>query len=247
MATLDNMPYDILLIIFDNIDLSDRLCLGLTCKRLAYLVTVSPRVPFIYKPPYSLANYIADSMDQPNQRRRLFISLTPEWYTVIPRLAKGWVPKDKFKYCWKCNRIMPRDSSYFEERLSKSKPLGWLWKINLTEMQWAHLNPRRKREYMVTRWLTDGAVVHESLEPQSAISKVYYPDLGVWADRKPDERGLECPQCLERELIYAKRRPQGFFEFKVSTRTFLTNLARLPVDVGVSAINTASSWIRSPC
>jgi hypothetical protein len=245
------MPYDILLTIFDNIDLSDRLCLGLTCKRLAYLVTCSPRISFIDKlrARHHLTYHVVNDLYQPNQRQPLYLSLTPEWYTLIPRLAQGWVPKDKFKYCWKCNRILLRDPSYFEKALSNSKSYGWLWKLQLTETQWARMKAKEKRDHMVSRWL-DGdpsPAMYQGLTPPPTVSKVYYPDLGIWADRKPDERGVECPLCLERELVYGNQRPKGLFGSNVSTRTLFVNLARLPVDFGVAAANTTGRWIRSPC
>jgi hypothetical protein len=237
---ITTLPYDIVLIISDNLDLTDRVCLGLTCKPLALAITCAPRLPGRYE---IRGDYCVNGVYSPNPFP-LCISMTPEWYTLLPRLAKGWVPKEKYKHCWKCNKIYPRDRSFYEKTLSKQKAPGWLWKLNLTEQEWRRMSLPERHEHMIARWLTDDDLVHASLRPPSRVYNVYYPDLGVWASRKTDERGPECPICLERELMYSWRTPKGLFPVSTSTKVTLVGLIKAPIDLGIAAGSTMIGALR---
>ena len=101
-----------------------------------------------------------------------------------------------------------------------------------------------RHERMITRWLTDDDLVHESLRPPTRVYNVYYPDLGVWAARKADERGPECPMCLERELMYSWRTPKALFPVSTSTKVALMGLVRVPIDLGIAASSTVVGALR---
>lgn len=239
-----------LLVIFDSLDLTDRVCLGLTCKRLAFQVTCAPRLPATYTFHDAPYPWICDAVNGASHRNRvwpLYISITPEWYTLLPRLAKGWVPKEKYKYCWKCNKIYPRERGFYENALTKENAPGWSWKLDRTEKDWIKMNWVERRDYLIDRWITDDETVRESLRPPHPDHKIYYPDLGIWVPCKPDARSIECPLCLERELTYSCRGSKNLFKGNLSSRIFIINLARLSIDIGIAALNTTSRWIRYPC
>lgn len=200
---ITTLPYDIVSTITDNLDLTDRVCLGLTCKSIALAVTCVPRIPITNK---LQGGYRVNGVPRPDLQP-LYISMVPEWYTLLPRLGKGWVPRSRYKHCWKCNKIYPRDSRFYETKLCKDKATGWLWKLNLTERKWQRMPTRARHEHMISRWLTDDDLVHESLRPPKGAQNVYYPDLGIWATQNPGGPGPECPMCLEQELIYSWRSP----------------------------------------
>ena len=233
------LPYDIVFLIFKRLDLADLTCLALTCKALARLVTCSTRLPAVWQ---GQREHV-DSGGCPRNRWPLYISITPEWYTLLPRLAKGWVPKDKFKYCWKCNRIYPRDRTFYETALSKERVPGWLWKLNISEREWRRMASQERYEHMISRWLDDDPL-HESLHPPAPVCSFYYPDLGIWATHKSDARGPECPLCLERELMYSRRTPESRYQFASSTRRILIELTRVPVDLGNVAWSTVMGALR---
>lgn len=245
---ITSLPYDIVLIILDCLDLTDRVCLGLASKLLAFKVTCAPRVPAIYKVRAGdPLGYHIKEVHESDQTWPPYSSLTPEWYTLMPRLAMGWVPKEKFKYCWKCHRIYPRDWDFYERKLSKQKAPGWVWKLNLTEQQWRRMSLEERRRHMISRWLTDNDLVHESLRPPTPKCNVYYPDLGVWRNCTPDERGPECPLCLERELRFSWSGPKSLFQVSMSTKVVLIGLVRLPIDLSIAAASTVGRVLRSPC
>ena len=236
------LPYDIVFLIFKSLDLADLTCLGLTCKALALVITCSTRLPAVWQ---GRAEY-GSSGGYPRDRWPLYISITPEWYTLLPRLAKGWVPKDKFKYCWKCNKIYPRNRTFYETALSKERAPGWLWKLNLSEREWRRLRLEERYEHMISRWLDDD-LLHESLRPPATAYSVYYPDLGLFQTHATDARGPECPLCLERELMYSRLTPENRLQSGTLTRRVIMGLARVPVDLGSLASSTVMGVLRFCC
>lgn len=236
--------------ICDSLALTDRVCLGLTCKRLAFQVSRAPRLPAISTvrdPAYASTSY--DGVLEANRLWPLYILYTPEWYTLLPRLAEGWIPKDKYKYCWKCNKIYPRHRCFHDHVLSKTRTLGWLWKVNVPEKQWLRMSSEARREHIVTRWLTEDNSFGERLHQPIVANKFYCPNLGLWANCNADKRGLECPLCLERQLTFGWRWSKALFNHSFSISASLANLtklARLSFDLGLAAVNTTSRCIRSP-
>jgi hypothetical protein len=237
---ITSLDYDILLLVSDHLDLVDRACLGLTCKALALLITSAPRFLRNNK----LQQVCRVNGVPPPDLPTTYISMNPEWYTLLPRLSKGWIPREKYKYCWKCNKIFPRDRRFYEDKLSQHKTPGWLWKLELTEQEWRRMHLQAKHEHMITRWLTDNDLVHESLRSPNRSYTVYYPDLGVWAARKPDERGPECPMCLERELINSWQTTQSVFPLGKAAKVALMTWVRVPVSLGVAAGSTVAGALR---
>lgn len=177
----------------------DRVCLGLTCKSLAFSVLTSPRL----RP----TNWSWFS-DRPH-----IDWVLPSSYSLILRLAHGWIPKDKLRYCWKCHKILPRDETYFRRRLGCKKKPRWSLRTGLSEEEWSGMSKKERYSHLIEMWC------HADTEDSSYLYCDYCRQ--EIAESKHVNHLVHCPICLEKELTWAWRPPRT-----AQIRRWLWNAAR---------------------
>ena len=97
---ISGLPTEILLTIFDGLDVFDSAILALTCKRLASIATIYSRLDF--------------SMEGPrNEMRKPYA----ERHFLKKRLGDKFFSKC-LRYCWGCKHYVPRRKSHWTRKLS---------------------------------------------------------------------------------------------------------------------------------
>ncbi|EXJ81306.1 hypothetical protein A1O3_07596, partial [Capronia epimyces CBS 606.96] len=183
-VSLVDLPTEIIHEIAKKLHPVDRVCLALTCKRLALAIVSAPRL--------SPATWSLFS----DQR---FGWLPPESFSLILRLAHGWIPKDKLRYCWKCHKIMPREEAFFRRRLTYKKNPKWSVKVNLPKHEWDQMRKKDRYKHLVQTWCTSPA------EDSSCLYCDVCRNMHLEASNAQLPHPVECPTCLERELTYVWR------------------------------------------
>ncbi|KAJ9605037.1 hypothetical protein H2200_010426 [Cladophialophora chaetospira] len=138
--TLTTLPPEILLEIASHLHPVDRICLSLTCKTL-----LSNTLPALRITP-------ADWLRFHYGRYSYRIPQTPNLYV---RLANGWLPKDRFRYCRKCHKILPRCAEYFKQRLCKKRMPRFdhhVGNTGVTQKEWKSMGKRKRYSYFVEIW-----------------------------------------------------------------------------------------------
>jgi hypothetical protein len=182
--SLASLPPEIILSIVDYLPPVDRICLALTCRSL-----FSSTLP-------ALTIATRDWARSSGRRLGHLISQRPRLYV---RLAHGWLPKDKFRYCGNCYKILPRFPDYFEERLRrKKKPRfdGRVRSTGVTEKEWRSMSKSTRYSHLVDDWC------HTSREDSSALFCNYCcHTVRDWC-----RFSVHCPLCLEKDLTYRPRK-----------------------------------------
>lgn len=126
---------EVQLIVVDHLRLVDRVCLGLTCKSMAKLVllatalTPTEWMPFVDNPYSHLSSY-----------------------DLRPRLAHGWIPKDRFRFCAWCCKIYTRSPDFWESRGMLETPLRWSSRLSVGKHVWMMMSKKAKYRYLILRW-----------------------------------------------------------------------------------------------
>lgn len=148
---------EVQLIVVDHLRLVDRICLGLTCKSMAKLVLAtaltSTKWTLFRDDPYSHLSS----------------------YDLRPRLAHGWIPKDRFRFCAWCCKIYTRSPDFWESRGMLEKPLRWSSRLSVGKHVWMMMSKKAKYRYLILRW-------------RDAKSQ--------------DGSGLKCVPCFNEKLWY---------------------------------------------
>lgn len=127
----------------------------------------------------------------------------PESYSLILRLAHGWIPKDKLRYCWKCHKILPRDEGYFRKRLCGKKTPKYSVKIGLSKERWNDLSKKEKYNHLIETWCYSDA------EDSSCLYCDHCRDKCLESAATSHlQHPVQCPLCLEKELTYVWRPPR---------------------------------------
>lgn len=181
-----SLPAEIHLEILEILHPIDRVCLALTCKRLTNTVITAPRFRYAHWTTWCDLRYSYG---------------LPDWFSLIPRLAHGWTPKDKLRYCWKCHRILPREAEYCRKRMTMKKSPKWSLKIDMAKNDWSKMSKKSRYTYLIDHWcqadIEDGSYLHcdscrrEKLENGSPMCTP-----------------IECPMCMERELTFTWKPPR---------------------------------------
>ncbi|EXJ95839.1 hypothetical protein A1O1_00964, partial [Capronia coronata CBS 617.96] len=128
--------------------------------------------------------------------------LPPESFSLILRLAHGWIPRDRLRYCWNCHKIMPREEAFFRKRLTCKKNPRWSVKVDLPKEEWDKLRKKDKYRHLVRTWCTSPAQDSSYLCCDACRSS--HLEAGLPRFTYP----IECPTCLEKELTYSWRGPR---------------------------------------
>lgn len=196
-ASLTDLPRELIHQIACYMHPVDRVCLALTCKSMTSHVLSAPLLSPKTWGPFS------------DQR---YLEFLPESYSLILRLAHGWVPKDKLRYCSRCHRILPRDESYFRKRMSLKKKPRWNIKVRVDKDHWESLSKRARYAHLISDWC------NTSVEDSSILCCDF---CRTKAMANGDEHLLhppvQCPECLEKELTYVWKPPRKpWFREKVA-------------------------------
>lgn len=114
----------------------------MTCKSLAASAIASPHLRAAPWTPW-----LSSSEDR-----------FPSRHLLIQRLAHGWTDKSRLRYCQKCERILPRETEYFEQRVqrSKKKSLPWGIKTCMEKDRWKKLSNKKRYEHIYKLWTESG-------------------------------------------------------------------------------------------
>ena len=187
---ITTLPPEIIHCIADDLHPVDRVCLALTCKPLASAIISAPLLC-----PTSWSRFSDQRCDW----------LLPESYSLILRLAHGWIPKDKLRYCWKCHKILPRNQEYFRKRLACRKSPKWSIKLGVSKTKWETMGRKEKYTYLVETWCESLHEDSSSLYCDFCRDRALEPGFAVGATL---QHPVQCPLCLERELTYVWRPPR---------------------------------------
>lgn len=164
----------------------DRVCLALTCKTLTLHILSAPLL--------SPTTWIRFSDNR---------YVVPESYSLIPRLAHGWIPKDKLRYCSRCAKILPRKESYFLSRMSFTKKPRWNIKVRVDRAVWDSMSKRARYAQLIDDWC------HSSVEDCSILCCDFCRTKAMEDDDgRLHHPPVQCPECLEKELTYVWRPPR---------------------------------------
>lgn len=186
----------------------DRVCVGLTCKALLSATMTAPQLS-------------PTTWSQFTDRR--YDWLLPDSHSLILRLAHGWIPKDRLRYCWKCHLILPRDESYFRRRLVARKEPRWSMALDVTRDRWAELSKKQKYDHLVDVWChspaEDSSLLYCDFCSPSAVaiaaasssspSSSAAAAAAAASCSKLLRHPVQCPLCTERELTYVFKPPRS--------------------------------------
>jgi len=136
-ANFKTLPVDILLLILQNLHYVDCICLGLTCKYLASIVSIVPKL---------------NSSNLTSFTDRSYCFLEPRTYDLLPRLAHGWVPKDRFGWCPWCFKIRSRNEKYWKSRLYRGGWLDWLPRLSFPGRTCVFTSRKAQYERLIKEW-----------------------------------------------------------------------------------------------
>jgi hypothetical protein len=178
---LTTLGTDVQLAILDHLRLVDRLCLGLTCKRMARLVLLSSRLA-----PTDWTPFVDDPVCHQSS------------HDLLPRLMHGWMPKDRFRFCAWCCKIYTRSPEFRERRAVLPKSLVWSPRLPVPKHQWMVMSKKAKYRWMIRRWrdaqTDDGS-------GDACVTCGVKPNSKLWYEV------VHCPACTATTLSHA--RPGG--------------------------------------
>ena len=182
--SLTTLPPEILLEIASYLTPVDRVCLSLTCKTLLSKTLSTLRITSHH---WLRAHY----------RRYGWPKIhVPALY---PRLADGWLPKDCYRYCYRCHKIMPRCPKYFKKRLCKKRMPKFdrhvLGHTGIMEKEWKSMGKRKRYACFVEMWCRLG-------ERDTCIIECVDCTL---RDKERGDCAVPCPLCLERDLTSPRK------------------------------------------
>jgi hypothetical protein len=175
---LTTLCTDVQLVILDHLHLVDRLCLGLTCKRMARLVLLSTRLAPTDGTPF---------VDNPIGHQSS--------YDLLPRLMHGWMPKDRFRFCAWCGKIYTRSPEFWERRGMLPKPLVWSPRLSVPKHEWIVMSKKAKYRWLIQRW-RDAQT--EDGSGARCVPCGVKPNSKLWYEM------VHCPACTATTLAHAR-------------------------------------------
>ena len=201
----------------------DRVCLGLTCKDMAKLILLVTKLS-----PSERMSFVDPS----------YGDFGSSW--LLPRLAHGWIPKDRFRFCSWCCKIYTRSPDFWLKREMLKQPLRWSSRIPVPKHQWMLMSKRAKYNYLIRRWRDahsdDGS--RARCVPCSRTPNSVPLDDKLWYEM------IHCPECTANTLaLTPPGRPQILLWERVETccMRFLEALRWFPM----AAIELAGHAISS--
>ena len=108
-ARLPSLPSDVHFLIVSYLHPVDRVCFALACKSLCQSVLSAPSLtPATWR---AFSYYSADSSSAHPHANYI-----PEKLELFKHLGRGWIDKTRWRYCWKCQRILSRRLAYWEAK-----------------------------------------------------------------------------------------------------------------------------------
>jgi len=150
----------------------------------------------------------------------------PSKYQLIQRLAHGWIDKSRLRYCWKCQKIMPRDKDWFWSRLVKKKWPRWEVKVGMPREKWRRLGKKRRLEHIVKMWCEADWEDSSLFSCKDCWTKVYPHEVDIekgqpqrqqqqtrdneWEKWQTQAKlcPAECPLCMEKDLTFRYKPPR---------------------------------------
>ncbi|KAJ9652017.1 hypothetical protein H2198_008718 [Neophaeococcomyces mojaviensis] len=204
-----NLPPELQYHILSYLPAVDRVCLAITCKSLATSASSS-------------SHFKADAWTP-----WLFIpeAYYPSRYQLIQRLAHGWIDKSRLRYCWKCQKILPRDKEWFWGRLERKKWPRWEVKVGMPREKWRRLGKKRRFEHIVKMWCEAEWEDSSLFSCKDCRTRVLSQEADVVQERDVEKGSMkdrewerwqaqaklcpvECPMCMERDLTYRYKPPR---------------------------------------
>ena len=166
---LTTLCTDVQLLVVDHLPLVDRVCLGLTCKSMARLILLAAKLsptewtPFVDNPYSHLGSCL-----------------------LSPRLAHGWIPKDRFRFCSWCCKIYTRSPDFWASRGMLEQPLRWSPRIPVGKHQWLLMSKKAKYKYLILRWRDEQS---DDGSQAKCIPCSIPPNDKLWYEM------IHCPEC----------------------------------------------------
>ncbi|EHY52566.1 hypothetical protein ABEF95_001801 [Exophiala dermatitidis] len=157
-GSMTKLPAEVVHAIAEYLHPIDRVCVALTCKNLARAMVSAPRLTEQTWRPFA----------SPFGKR-------PVANTLVIRLAHGWLPKDKMRYCCECDKILPRDETYFRKRLAYKKRPGWLREVDCSKQDWDKMSTKAKYEHLVRIWCSSKAADSSGLFCETCRGENFAP------------------------------------------------------------------------
>lgn len=195
-ASIANLPPELHCLILSQLEPVDRICLALTCKS----ITSSALASQLLKVP-SWSTWLSLSEG----------SVPPQEILVL-RLAHGWFDKAKYRYCSQCKKILPRDLSFWRNKLHKKKRLPFHLKVRAEEDDWYRLSRNGRYEHIIDIWCHSRQADSSIFSCASCLPKQtarFSGDLEKGFARTPNifEAPVECPCCVEKSITHTYRQP----------------------------------------
>ena len=181
LRNITNLPPELILEIASYLHPVDRICLSLTCKPLLRATLPTLRIT---------------TLDFIRFHDRRYSYTLPQRPTLYTRLAHGWVPKDKYRYCCRCYKILPRTPEYFWQRLRRKKSPRYRTGLGVTDKEWRSKSKKARYKHLVESWC------HSPEEDSSSFFCRYC----YYRERDRTTCSMHCPLCLETDLTWSPPR-----------------------------------------
>jgi F-box-like len=129
---LTRLPTEILLTIFDRLDVFDSATLALTCKRLANIATIHSQLDMPMEGPQSY-----------------FWKPYEERHFLKKRLGDKFFSK-RLRYCWGCKHYVPRREGHWKQKLGAKRFGNMLREHKSWDFEQWHKSPNTK--LMLAQW-----------------------------------------------------------------------------------------------
>ncbi|EXJ65060.1 hypothetical protein A1O7_01400 [Cladophialophora yegresii CBS 114405] len=136
-ASIAALPPEIVLEIASYLHPVDRICLALTCKSLLSSTLQTLRCT---PTDWVFFHDLGYSCHMP---------------MLYERLAHGWIPQDRFRYCPQCYKILPRCPEYFKQRLRRTKKPKYDGRVactGVTEKRWNSMSKKKRYAHLLHYW-----------------------------------------------------------------------------------------------
>ena len=163
---------------------------------------------------------------------------------LLPRLAHGWIPKDRFRFCSWCCKIYTRSPDFWLKREMLKQPLRWSSRIPVPKHQWMLMSKKAKYNYLVRRWRDAHS---EDGSRAKCVPCSGTPDPTLLNDKLWYEM-IHCPECTASTLaLTPPGRPERLLWERIesSCMGFLEALSWLPLAAIELAGHAISSVARS--
>lgn len=151
---------------------------------------------------------------------------------LLWRLDRGWIDRGRYRYCWQCQRFLPRNPRHYEPVFEPRLPLPWDPKVVTTSrLRWRLMSRRQRRRWLVASWC-DGETevpswvgLEEFLGGSGNHPRASIGAMGSWRD---PARGT-CPTCIARYMRCAHARTKKRESSCLETGSYAWVVLSVPV------------------